>query len=213
MHSTGHFCGDEWRSRPCRRRNRRARSTRRATGLAPVKINCVVQRGVNESEVLPLVEHTAARSGYLPRFIEYMDVGTCNRWQMRRGGALARTARTYPTALSAGAFAVGLPRRGGRALSLSSTAAGEVGFISSVSQPFCGDCTRARLSADGQLYTCLFGRSGRDLRTLLRGGASDTALREAVTAVWRARVDRYSEERQPSEQARDGRVEMYRIGG
>lgn len=180
-------------------------------GLAPVKINCVVQRGVNESEVLPLVEYCRAH-GYLPRFIEYMDVGTCNRWQMAAvvpsRELLARIHARYPLEPLQSAYRGEVAERyrfvdGG----------GEVGFISSVSQPFCGDCTRARLSADGQLYTCLFGRSGRDLRTLLRSGASDTALREAVTAVWRARVDRYSEERRPSEQARDGRVEMYRIGG
>lgn len=180
-------------------------------GLAPIKINCVVQRGVNETEVLPLVEHFRG-SGHILRFIEYMDVGTCNRWQ---AGAvvpsrelLARIHAVYPLEAVQSAYRGEVAERyrfldGG----------GEIGFISSVSQPFCGDCTRARLSADGQLYTCLFGRQGHDLKSLLRGGAGDDELQAAIGGVWRRRADRYSEERQAAAGARDGRVEMYRIGG
>ena len=183
-----------------------------AAGLTPIKINCVVQRGVNESEVLPLVEHFRG-SGQILRFIEYMDVGTCNRWQMAAvvpsRELLARIHAVHPLAPVQPAYRGEVAERyrfvdGG----------GEIGFISSVSQPFCGDCTRARLSADGQLYTCLFGRNGFDLRALLRAGADDATLRAAISSVWRRRGDRYSEERQAATATgRDGRVEMYRIGG
>ncbi|GMU43321.1 MAG: GTP 3',8-cyclase MoaA [Xanthomonadales bacterium] len=180
-------------------------------GLAPIKINCVVQRGVNESQVLPLVEHFRG-SGAVLRFIEYMDVGTCNRWQM----AAVVPSRELHAAIHARwpLVAVQSAYRGEVAERYRfADGGGEIGFISSVSQPFCGDCTRARLSADGRLYTCLFGRSGRDLRTPLRAGASDAELRTLIATIWRARRDRYSEERQPESPAREGRVEMYRIGG
>jgi cyclic pyranopterin phosphate synthase len=182
-----------------------------AAGLTPIKINCVVQRGVNESEVLPLVEHFRG-SGHILRFIEYMDVGTCNRWQaaavVPSRELLARIGAVHPLEAVRSAYRGEVAERyrfidGG----------GEIGFISSVSQPFCGDCTRARLSADGQLYTCLFGRHGHDLKALLRGAADDGVLRDAISSVWRRRADRYSEERQAAAGARDGRVEMYRIGG
>ena len=180
-------------------------------GLAPIKINCVVQRGVNETEVLRLVEHFRG-SGHILRFIEYMDVGTCNRWQ---AGAvvpsrelLERIHALYPLEAVRSAYRGEVAERyrfvdGG----------GEIGFISSVSQPFCGDCTRARLSADGQLYTCLFGRQGHDLKALLRGGVDDAALRVAVTGVWRRRADRYSEERQAAAGARDGRIDTMELPG
>lgn len=181
-----------------------------AAGLAPIKLNCVVQRGVNESEVLPLIERFRG-SGHVLRFIEYMDVGTCNRWQMAAvvpsRELLARIAAHWPVEPVEAAYRGEVAERYRFA-----DGGGEIGFISSVSQPFCGDCTRARLSADGQLYTCLFARHGRDLRALLRGGADEGSLREAVAAIWRGRRDRYSEERQ-DHAAREGRVEMYRIGG
>jgi len=181
------------------------------TGLAPIKINCVVQRGVNEGEVLPLVEHFRG-SGHILRFIEYMDVGTCNRWLatsvVPSRELLARIHAVHPLEPVQSAYRGEVAERyrfvdGG----------GEIGFVSSVSQPFCGDCTRARLSADGQLYTCLFGRKGFDLKSLLRGGADDAALRAAIGGVWGRRADRYSEERQAAAGGRDGRIEMYRIGG
>lgn len=181
------------------------------SGLAPIKINCVVQRGVNESEVLPLVEHFRG-SGHILRFIEYMDVGTCNRWQaasvVSSSELLARIAAVHPLEPVQSAYRGEVAERYRFV-----DGSGEIGFVSSVSQPFCGDCTRARLSADGQLYTCLFGRHGHDLKSLLRGNADDRALREAIGGVWGRRADRYSEERQAAAGARDGRVEMYRIGG
>ena len=182
-----------------------------STGLTPIKINCVVQRGVNESEVLPLVEHFRG-SGHILRFIEYMDVGTCNRWMatsvVPSRELLARIHAVHPLQPVQSAYRGEVAERyrfvdGG----------GEIGFVSSVSQPFCGDCTRARLSADGHLYTCLFGRQGFDLKSLLRGGADDADLRAAIGSVWGRRADRYSEERQAAAGGRDGRIEMYRIGG
>ena len=188
-----------------------------AAGLAPVKINCVIQRGVNEHQILPLTEYFRARNERSPvyalRFIEYMDVGTCNRWQrsavVPSFEVLARVHAVH--ALEAiepayrGEVAVRYRFADGR---------GELGFISSVSQPFCGDCTRARLSADGRLYTCLFASQGQDLRSLLRAGADDAQLRAAILGIWRARVDRYSEARvEDAAHVSGPRVEMYRIGG
>jgi GTP 3',8-cyclase len=180
-------------------------------GLSPIKINCVVQRGINETEVLPLVEHFRG-SGQVLRFIEYMDVGTCNRWQatsvVPSRELLAQIAAHYPLEPVPSAYRGEVAERY-RFLD----GAGEIGFISSVSQPFCGDCTRARVSADGRMYTCLFGREGKDLRPLLRGNDGDEALRCAIAAIWRQRGDRYSEQRHQAAGTREGRIEMYRIGG
>ncbi|TAM94016.1 MAG: GTP 3',8-cyclase MoaA [Rhodanobacteraceae bacterium] len=180
-------------------------------GFAPLKINCVVMRGVNDEGVPDLVARFRG-TGHTVRFIEYMDVGTVNGWRGDRvvPGAelLQRIAARWP--LEA------LPRN---AASTSRRwrfrdGAGEVGFINSVTEPFCGGCTRARLSADGQLYTCLFARAGHDLRALLRAGESDAALRATIAGIWSLRGDRYSERR--AELRAAGvleRVEMYRIGG
>ncbi|HET7931530.1 MAG TPA: GTP 3',8-cyclase MoaA [Rhodanobacteraceae bacterium] len=180
-------------------------------GFGPLKINCVVMRGVNDAGVLDLVERFRG-SGHVVRFIEYMDVGTVNGWRNDRvvpGRELVeRIGARWP--LEA------LPRRA------SSTSrrwrlrdgSGEVGFINSVTEPFCGGCTRARLSADGKLYTCLFAHAGHDLRALLRAGESDEALRGTVAGIWSHRGDRYSERR--AELRAAGvleHVEMYRIGG
>lgn len=180
-------------------------------GFAPLKINCVVMRGVNEGGVLDLVARFRG-TGHIVRFIEYMDVGTVNRWRgdhVAPGAELARRIHARWPLES-------LPR------SASSTSrrwrfrdgSGEIGFINSVTEPFCGGCTRARLSADGKLYTCLFAHAGHDLRALLRTGASDAALRAAVAGIWSHRGDRYSERR--AELRAAGvleHVEMYRIGG
>jgi cyclic pyranopterin phosphate synthase len=180
-------------------------------GFAPLKINCVVMRGVNDDGVLDLVARFRG-TGHVVRFIEYMDVGTVNGWRSERvvpGAELvARIDARWP--LEA------MPRHA------SSTSrrwrfrdgAGEVGFINSVTEPFCGGCTRARLSADGKLYTCLFARAGHDLRALLRSGESDAALRATIAGIWSHRGDRYSERR--AELRAAGvleHVEMYRIGG
>ena len=178
-------------------------------GLMPIKINAVVKRGVNEHTVVDLVERFRS-TGVIVRFIEYMDVGTINHWQrsdcVPSRELLAMIAARWPlTAVQAE-----LSRRSRRALQFDD-GAGEVGFISSVSEPFCGSCTRARLSSDGRLFTCLFASRGMDSKQPLRAGASDDELRALISGVWSAREDRYSELR--AGQHKDDKVEMYYIGG
>jgi GTP 3',8-cyclase len=181
-----------------------------AAGLAPVKVNVVVKRGVNEDGIVELARHFRG-SGHVLRFIEFMDVGHTNGWRLDdvvpAAEIVQRIGDELPLEPVEPAYRGEVARRyryvdGG----------GEVGVIASVTQPFCGDCTRARLSADGKLYTCLFAVRGHDLRALLRGGASDEDLREAVAGVWRVRDDRYSELRS-AETAELERVEMSYIGG
>ncbi|MBI2724039.1 MAG: GTP 3',8-cyclase MoaA [Chloroflexi bacterium] len=182
----------------------------RAAGLAPVKINAVVRRGVNEHTLVDLARHFRA-SGDIVRFIEYMDVGASNGWRMDDvvpgSEIVARISAEMPlVALDAnysGEVAARWAYAGG---------AGEVGVITSVTQPFCGACTRARLSADGSLYTCLFASRGTDLRALLRAGASDDDLVAAVRRVWSARDDRYSELRSAATPPGE-KIEMSFIGG
>ena len=183
-----------------------------AAGFDALKINCVVLRGVNDDGVLELAEHFR-NTRHVLRFIEYMDVGTLNGWRAERvvpGAELrARIRARWPLeSLSRGVSSETATRwryvDGG----------GEIGFIDSVSAPFCGDCTRARLSADGKLYTCLFARSGHDLRGPLRAEESDDGLRARIADIWSLRGDRYSERR--AELRAAGvleHVEMYRIGG
>lgn len=179
-----------------------------AAGLAPIKINCTVLRGQNESEVIPLLERFRGR-GITVRFIEYMDVGTCNRWQ-RADVVDARELVTRIQAWQA-IEPVAAAYRGEVASRYRFVdGLGEVGFITSISQPFCGDCTRARLSADGQLYTCLFGHQGLDLKPWLQDPA---ALQNHIAQIWTRRADRYSELRAEREREAAGRVEMFRIGG
>jgi cyclic pyranopterin phosphate synthase len=178
-------------------------------GFARIKINCVVQRGVNEDEVLPLVERFRGTPHVL-RFIEYMDVGTCNAWRRAEvvdsEELLARIAARWPLQ------PVRRAQRGEVAERYRFVdGQGEIGFVSSVSAPFCGDCTRARVSADGELFTCLFASRGMPLRPLLAG--DDDALVAALSARWRARGDRYSELRAEREREAAGRVEMFRMGG
>ena len=187
----------------------------RRAGLAPIKVNAVVQRGVNDHTVLPLVEHFRG-TGVIVRFIEYMDVGTRNDWQpalvVPSQELLAQIGARWPLqALS--------PNYRGEVAEryAFSDGTGEIGFISSVSQPFCGDCSRGRLSSDGSLFTCLFADKGFDLRGPLRAGASDDELSQLIRAVWERRSDRYSELRAEL-RARGGhqiddKVEMYFIGG
>lgn len=182
----------------------------REAGFSPVKINMVVRRGVNESEIVPMAEKFC-RPGYELRFIEYMDVGSTNGWRLadvvpsqeifeRLGGAEmlekveprnpGETARRYRF------------RTGG----------GEIGLISSVSSPFCGQCTRARIAANGQLHTCLFGPGMLDLRALMRSGATDADLLEKLRGIWARRSDRYSELR-ARETGAGGKAEMSVLGG
>ena len=182
-----------------------------AAGFASLKINCVVVRGVNDGHVLELLEYFRG-SPHVVRFIEYMDVGTCNAWQRDRvvpsAELRARIGARWPLRELAPNYGGEVARRWAFA-----DGAGEIGFISSVTQPFCGDCARARLSADGKLYTCLFAASGHDLRAALRAGAGDAELAGLVAAVWSARGDRYSELRASLPAAPREHVEMYSIGG
>ena len=185
----------------------------RRAELTPVKINAVVQRGVNDHTVLDLVERFRG-SGVIVRCIEYMDVGNRNHWSPE----LVVPSRELAAAISA-RWPLQLLKPGYRgevaARYAFADGAGEVGFISSVSQPFCGDCSRARLSSDGVFYTCLFATHGTSLRDALRGGASDDQLLELIRSVWLRRSDRYSELRaQLRATAHEERkVEMFYIGG
>lgn len=184
-----------------------------AAGLAPIKINAVVQRGINDRTVLDLVERFRG-TGIIVRFIEYMDVGNRNRWSLDRvvpsRELLARIHARWPVHVVQESYRGEVAQRyafddGG----------GEIGFISSVTHPFCGDCTRARLSSEGVFYTCLFATAGVDLRGPLRNGATDEALLELIGTTWRQRSDRYSELRsslRPNEHP-IRKIEMYYIGG
>jgi cyclic pyranopterin phosphate synthase len=180
-----------------------------AAGLS-VKVNAVIKRGVNDDGVVELARHF--RSSGLPiRFIEFMDVGATNGWRMDDVVPAAEIVRrideVFPLEPVAAAYRGEVARRWRYR-----DGAGEIGVIASVTQPFCGDCTRARISADGKLYTCLFAARGTDLRALLRRGATDDELAEAIGGVWRARADRYSELR-TAETAGAPKVEMSYIGG
>jgi cyclic pyranopterin phosphate synthase len=180
-------------------------------GLAPIKINAVVQRGVNDHTVLALLEHFRG-TGITVRLIEYMDVGNRNHWQRSQvvpsRELLQLVGARWPLAPLERNYAGEVAERHAYV-----DGQGEVGFISSVSQPFCGDCSRARLSSDGVLYTCLFATAGLDLRARLRAGASDDELLAAISACWQARADRYSELRGRSAAPVAARVEMNQVGG
>jgi cyclic pyranopterin phosphate synthase len=182
-----------------------------AAGLGPIKLNCVVQRGVNDHTIVELARRFRG-TGTIVRFIEYMDVGTRNAWDP----AQVFSAREIVAAIDAelplepaepnyrGEVARRWRYRDG---------AGEIGVIASVTQPFCGDCTRARLTAEGAFVTCLFAAGGRDLKGPLRSGASDEELLARMTGTWRGRADRYSEERAHVPLRTPRRIEMYQVGG
>jgi GTP 3',8-cyclase len=185
----------------------------RRAGLEPIKVNAVVQRGVNDHTVLELVRHFRG-TGAIVRFIEYMDVGNRNDWRAElvvpSRELLERIGERWPLE------PLGREYRGEVAERYAfADGQGELGFISSVTQPFCGDCSRARLSSDGVLYTCLFGTHGTSLRDALRGGASDDQLLEMLRRVWVERADNYSEQRQLEREsaAAARKVEMFYIGG
>jgi cyclic pyranopterin phosphate synthase len=180
-----------------------------AAGLK-VKVNAVVKRGANDDQVLELARHFRG-SGHILRFIEYMDVGATNGWRLDDVVPAAEIVATidaaYPLDPAEENYRGEVARRhsyrdGG----------GEIGVIASVTQPFCGDCTRSRISAEGRLYTCLFATKGHDLRALVRGGASDDELHDTIGRVWGRRSDRYSEVRSSRTEALP-RVEMSYIGG
>jgi cyclic pyranopterin phosphate synthase len=181
-----------------------------AAGLAPIKVNMVVKRGVNDHQVVDMARHFRG-SGHIVRFIEFMDVGSTNGWRMDDVVASAEIVRLissqFPLAPVEPNYTGEVAERwrylDGR---------GEVGVISSVTQAFCASCTRARLSTDGQLYTCLFAQRGYDLKALLRSGRDDVAVVQAITGIWQRRGDRYSEIR-TAETAKSRKVEMSFIGG
>jgi cyclic pyranopterin phosphate synthase len=179
-------------------------------GLGPVKIDVVVKRGVNDDGILDLARRFRG-SGCILRFIEYMDVGNTNGWRMDDvvSGAeiLRRIGDEWPLIEVPPNYPGEVADRWRYA-----DGAGEIGVITSVTRPFCGDCTRARLSADGELYTCLFAARGHDLRALLRSPATDDDLADAVASIWSVRDDRYSEVR-TAETVASPKVEMSRIGG
>ena len=181
-----------------------------AAGLAPVKINMVVKRGVNETSIVPMARHFKG-TGHVVRFIEYMDVGATNGWRMDD----VVSAREIVDAISETMPLVhATPNYTGEVAQRWSyrDGAGEIGVIASVTQAFCRDCTRARLSTEGKLYTCLFANEGFDLRMLLRDGFDDAALGRAAAAIWRQRGDRYSEIRTANTVPLP-KVEMSYIGG
>ena len=181
-----------------------------AAGFSPVKINMVVKRGVNEQEILPMVRRFSG-VGHILRFIEYMDVGATNGWRMEEvvsGAEIVEIIRReFPLETLAPNYAGEVARRfrhrGG---------GGEIGVIASVTQPFCQGCTRARVTADGQLHTCLFSQQGHDLRALLRGGLTDESVQRALSQIWQSRSDRYSELRS-SVTAALPKAEMSKLGG
>ncbi len=186
--------------------------------LEPIKINAVVVRGVNDGGILDLVEFSRAQ-GFAIRFIEYMDAGNSNNWKSDKLVAKKEILETihsrYPVRETGreqeSAPAVGYEFADG---------GGDVGVIASVTEPFCSTCTRVRLTADGKLVTCLFSERGHDLKTLVRGGASDEEIRDFILSIWRSRADKYSEDRlaalnsEQGYQARDRtKIEMIKLGG
>ena len=190
----------------------------RDAGLGPIKVNMVVKRGTNDHEILPMARHFRG-TGIVLRFIEYMDVGASNGWRMDEVLASADVIRLLQNELpmlplepaSSGETAQrwGYADAHGRF----DPALGEIGVISSVTQAFCHDCNRARLSTEGKLYLCLFASQGHDLRELLRSGASDETLSSAIGHIWAGRSDRYSELRNTTTGTGTRRVEMSYIGG
>lgn len=180
-------------------------------GFHPIKINAVVVKGVNDHTVVELARFCKER-GYIVRFIEYMDVGNRNGWKLDKvvpsEEVIRRISQEMPLE------PVEKDYRGevaDRWRYVDGT--GEVGVISSVTEPFCGDCTRLRLSPDGKLYTCLFATLGHDLKAPIRSGATDDELKERISGLWRLRTDRYSEERASMTTPLPRKVEMYQIGG
>jgi cyclic pyranopterin phosphate synthase len=179
-------------------------------GLGPIKVNMVVKRGVNDHQVVDMARHFRG-TGHIVRYIEYMDVGSTNGWRMDdvvpSAEIVKRISAQFPLAAVEPNYTGEVAERwrylDGR---------GEIGAISSVTQAFCSTCTRARLSTDGQVFTCLFAQRGYDLKALLRAGAGDAAIAEAVTGIWQRRADRYSEIR-TAETAKSRKVEMSFIGG
>ena len=194
----------------------------RDAGLGPIKINMVVKRGTNEHEILPMVRHFRG-SGMVLRFIEYMDVGATNGWRMDEVLPSAEVVKLINAEIPLVQLDASAPGETAERWGFADAAgqhdasAGEIGVISSVTQAFCQDCNRARLSTEGKIYLCLFATQGHDLRSLIRSGASDEDVISAVGHIWQARSDRYSELRSAlppdTSAAPQRRVEMSYIGG
>tara|TARA_Y100000588_G_scaffold382067_1_gene468839 strand:- start:2784 stop:3707 length:924 start_codon:yes stop_codon:yes gene_type:complete len=180
-------------------------------GLSPIKINVVVQKGINEHTILDIARHFKG-TGHIVRFIEYMDVGNLNGWDL---------SQVMPSQEIITLINSEMPLEPDSPNYIGEVAkryqyvdgTGEIGVISSVSNPFCGDCSRVRLSADGQMFTCLFASRGTDLRAVIRDASSEASLIEKVASTWRIRTDRYSEERSSLTKPLEEKVEMYKIGG
>jgi cyclic pyranopterin phosphate synthase len=179
-------------------------------GLRPVKVNMVVKRGVNDASILAMARRFHG-TGHIVRFIEYMDVGHTNGWRLDDVVSATEIVEAIDCELPLEPLDPNYPGEVARRWRYRD-GGGEIGVIASVTQPFCGSCTRARLSADGKLYTCLFAVRGRDLRELLRSGATDDDLSTAIAGVWDRRADRYSELRSAAT-ADLPKVEMSYIGG
>ena len=184
-------------------------------GLTPIKINAVVQHGMNDHTLVDMARHFKER-GHILRFIEYMDVGNINGWRRDQvvpsAELVEQVNAVYPIEPLAPNYRGEVAERW-----RFTDGDGEIGFISSVTQPFCGDCTRVRLSPEGQVLTCLFASSGVDLLTPLRDGETDAQLQDRIANIWRARTDRYSElraaQRRPGHETPARQIEMYQIGG
>lgn len=190
----------------------------KAYGLHPIKINAVVERGLNDDDIIPLVEFSR-QNGFPVRFIEYMDVGNANGW---RSDKMVSKKEIFET-ISASFPLREIGRNGGSAPSVDYElvdGTAEVGIIASVTEPFCSRCNRARLTADGKLVTCLFSDHGHDLKALVRNGATDQELAARISAIWRVRTDRYSDERLQALNSPGGyqpeshkKIEMITLGG
>jgi cyclic pyranopterin phosphate synthase len=187
-------------------------------GIGPIKINAVIERGVNDDEIIDLVEFSR-RHGFAMRFIEYMDVGNANHWKseklVSKEEILATIQEHYPLTQ------VGRDQDSAPSVDYRfSDGEGDIGVIASVTEPFCGSCTRARLTADGKLVTCLFSGTGHDIKSVLRSGKTDEEIRAFVVSIWRDRQDRYSEERWNALNSEQGyratehkKIEMISLGG
>ncbi len=194
----------------------------RAAGLGPIKVNMVVKRGTNDDQILPMARHFRG-TGIVLRFIEYMDVGATNGWRMDEVMPSAEVVRLIQNELPLVQLEPSAPGETAERWGYAGPdgqhdpALGEIGVISSVTQAFCGDCNRARLSTEGKIYLCLFASQGYDLRDLLRGAASDAEIASAIGAIWQGRSDRYSELRAQMPPDLSGgtarRIEMSYIGG
>jgi cyclic pyranopterin phosphate synthase len=187
----------------------------RIVGFESIKINVVIQKKINDQSILDLVQHFK-NSTHILRFIEYMDVGNCNHWDMQHVVPTSEIVdminQKYPLKKIQANYSGEVAERYQFA-----DGTGEIGFISSVTKPFCGDCGRARLSTDGKMYTCLFANQGTDLQNPLRNGASDETILEMIQDVWKKREDRYSEQRsdflKSHKLSEHKKIEMFQIGG